>query len=183
MGGPELHGHHRWRYDRLRPDPAGRGGPAMTALTRPVAQPLPVPQAGPVLDVVVPVYNEEADLDRCDRRLSAHLRATFPYPFPITVADNASTDATLEVARALQRDLPEVSVVHLDEKGRGRALLGQVGEIGHRVKLPSVGFARGGNQHRGGAAQLSQPPPDRGQVDPADVVAGVHLDRVPAVAE
>src|SRR6266540_3293387 len=122
MGGPELHGHHRWRYDRLRPDPAGRGGPAMTALTLPVAQPLPVPQAGPVLDVVVPVYNEEADLDRCVRRLSAHLRATFPYPFQITVADNASTDATLEVARALQRDLPEVSVVHLDEKGRGRAL-------------------------------------------------------------
>src|SRR6266542_3157781 len=99
MGGPELHGHHRWRYDRLRPDPAGRGGPAMTALTLPVAQPLPVPQAGPVLDVVVPVYNEEADLDRCVRRLSAHLRATFPYPFQITVADNASTDATLEVAR------------------------------------------------------------------------------------
>ncbi len=94
----------------------------MTALTLPVAQPLPVPQAGPVLDVVVPVYNEEADLDRCVRRLSAHLRATFPYPFQITVADNASTDATLEVARALQRDLPEVSVVHLDEKGRGRAL-------------------------------------------------------------
>src|SRR6266542_1084946 len=122
MGGPELHGHHRWRYDRLRPDPAGRGGPAMTALTLPVAQPLPVPQAGPVLDVVVPVYNEEADLDRCVRRLSAHLRATFPYPFQITVADNASTDATLEVARALQRDLPEVSVVHLAEKGRGRAL-------------------------------------------------------------
>ncbi|MET8838161.1 bifunctional glycosyltransferase family 2/GtrA family protein [Micromonospora sp. NPDC004540] len=75
-----------------------------------------------VLDVVVPVYNEEADLGPCVRRLHAHLTAHFPYPFRITVADNASVDGTLAVAEALAAELPEVGVLHLDAKGRGRAL-------------------------------------------------------------
>ncbi|MDO3686302.1 dolichyl-phosphate beta-glucosyltransferase [Micromonospora sp. C28ISP2-4] len=75
-----------------------------------------------VLDVVVPVYNEEADLGPCVRRLHAHLTAHFPYPFRITVADNASADGTPAVARALADELPEVGVLRLDEKGRGRAL-------------------------------------------------------------
>ncbi|NYF58706.1 glycosyltransferase [Micromonospora purpureochromogenes] len=75
-----------------------------------------------VLDVVVPVHNEEADLGPCVRRLHAHLSAHFPYPFRITVADNASVDATLAVAEALAAELPEVRVRHLAAKGRGRAL-------------------------------------------------------------
>ncbi|GAA3782895.1 dolichyl-phosphate beta-glucosyltransferase [Micromonospora maritima] len=77
---------------------------------------------GAVLDVVVPVYNEEADLGPCVRRLHAHLSAHFPYPFRITVADNASVDGTRAVAEALAAELPGVEVVHLAEKGRGRAL-------------------------------------------------------------
>ena len=48
----------------------------------------------PVLDVVVPVYNEEKDLETCVLRLHDHLARTFPYRFRITVADNASTDRT-----------------------------------------------------------------------------------------
>ncbi|MGE9807193.1 glycosyltransferase [Janibacter sp. G1551] len=76
----------------------------------------------PVLDVVVPVFNEEVTLDASVRRLHAHLVATFPYPFRITVADNASTDATLEVAGRLAGELDGVAVVHLEQKGRGRAL-------------------------------------------------------------
>ncbi|MEU7713049.1 dolichyl-phosphate beta-glucosyltransferase [Micromonospora chalcea] len=75
-----------------------------------------------VLDVVVPVYNEEADLGPCVRRLHEHLTAHFPYPFRITVADNASVDGTPAVARALADELPGVGVLRLDEKGRGRAL-------------------------------------------------------------
>jgi putative flippase GtrA len=75
-----------------------------------------------VLDVVVPVFNEERDLAPCVRRLHAHLTEAFPYPFRITVADNASTDDTLAVARALAAEMDAVEVFHLDEKGRGRAL-------------------------------------------------------------
>ena len=76
----------------------------------------------PVLDVVIPVYNEESDLEWSVRRLHAHLRSAFPYTFRITVADNASTDRTLGVANRVAADLGRVRVVHLEQKGRGRAL-------------------------------------------------------------
>lgn len=76
----------------------------------------------PVLDVVVPVYNEEVALAPCVHRLHAHLAATFPYPVRITIADNASTDSTWQVAQRLVEELPEVAAVHLEQKGRGRAL-------------------------------------------------------------
>src|SRR3954471_1397854 len=76
----------------------------------------------PVLDVVVPVHNEEADLEPCLRRLHAHLSDQMPYPFPITVAENASTDRTVEVASRLAAELPGIEVRVLPEPGRGRAL-------------------------------------------------------------
>jgi len=76
----------------------------------------------PVLDVVVPVYNEQDDLVPSVERLHAYLRACLPYSFRITIADNASTDATLALSVALADRLPGIAVVHLDEKGRGRAL-------------------------------------------------------------
>ena len=76
----------------------------------------------PVLDVVVPVHNEQHTVGACVRRLHAHLTQTFPYPFRITVADNASTDGTATVARGLTAELPHVALVELEQKGRGRAL-------------------------------------------------------------
>ncbi|MFI7657363.1 glycosyltransferase [Micromonospora parva] len=93
----------------------------MTALGDPRAAVQARPTAA-VLDVVIPVYNEEADLGPCVRRLHAHLSQHFPYPFQITIADNASVDDTLKVADGLAGELPGVEVLHLDAKGRGRAL-------------------------------------------------------------
>ena len=55
----------------------------------------------PVLDIVVPVYNEQTDVAGAVRRLRDHLRANVPYPSRITVADNASTDSTLAIAAEL----------------------------------------------------------------------------------
>ncbi|MCB1289670.1 bifunctional glycosyltransferase family 2/GtrA family protein [Mycolicibacterium sp.] len=76
----------------------------------------------PVLDVVVPVYNEQAVLARSVHRLHEHLRESFPFSFRITIADNASIDDTPAVAAALAEELPDVRVVRLEQKGRGRAL-------------------------------------------------------------
>ncbi|WP_329400700.1 bifunctional glycosyltransferase family 2/GtrA family protein [Streptomyces melanogenes] len=91
--------------------------------TLPAREHLPVGAAGgPVLDVVVPVHNEERDLEPCVRRLSEHLARTFPYAFRITVADNASTDRTPEVAARLAREIEGVRHFRLEQKGRGRAL-------------------------------------------------------------
>jgi glycosyltransferase involved in cell wall biosynthesis len=85
--------------------------------------PQPCPRGhSPVVEIVVPVYNEERGLARSVRRLHGHLNRTFPYSFRVTIADNASTDQTLEIARALAAELDGVEVQHVDTKGRGRAL-------------------------------------------------------------
>ncbi|WP_392544008.1 glycosyltransferase [Oryzobacter telluris] len=81
-----------------------------------------------VLDVVVPVHDEQAVLAASVHRLHAHLVETFPYPFRITIADNASTDLTWEVATHLVATLPAVRAVRLEQKGRGRALARVWGE-------------------------------------------------------
>jgi putative flippase GtrA len=80
-----------------------------------------VPLPPPVLDVVVPVHNEQAGLETSLRRLHAHL-ASLPYPFRITVAENASTDGTVDVARRVAAELPGIELLVLPEPGRGRAL-------------------------------------------------------------
>ncbi len=74
------------------------------------------------VEIVVPVYNEERALPGCLRTLHARLRDNLPFPWRITVADNASTDRTLHVARELAEELHGVSVVSLDRKGKGIAL-------------------------------------------------------------
>src|SRR5476649_2546374 len=74
------------------------------------------------LEVVVPVYNEQASLEQSVRTLHDYLSASFDIPWQITIADNASTDATLEIATLLTYDLDRCAGLHLDEKGRGRAL-------------------------------------------------------------
>jgi glycosyltransferase involved in cell wall biosynthesis len=87
---------------------------------------LPAPSASavpqPRVDVVIPVYNEQAALERSVRRLHAFLSENMPFAWRIVIADNASTDATLAIARALAGELPDTDVLHLPMKGRGRAL-------------------------------------------------------------
>ncbi|GAA2823332.1 bifunctional glycosyltransferase family 2/GtrA family protein [Kitasatospora paracochleata] len=75
-----------------------------------------------LVEVVVPVHNEEHTVERCVRELHAYLGETFPYDYRITIADNASLDGTWAVATRLAEEIPQVAAVHLDLKGRGRAL-------------------------------------------------------------
>lgn len=102
-------------------DPNPRAHRAAAPAPDPYPEPEQLPQT-PAVDVVVPVYNEQADLERSVLRLHAHLRSALPYTFRITIADNASTDATWQIATRLAQQVPEVRAVHLDAKGRGRAL-------------------------------------------------------------
>jgi len=74
------------------------------------------------VEIVVPVYNEEATLARSVRRAHDYLEHRFPFSWRITVADNASTDATWEIALQLAEQLGGVSALRVGEKGRGRAL-------------------------------------------------------------
>ena len=90
--------------------------------TLPARPPVDIRAHEAVLDVVVPVYNEETDLPRCVRRLHAHLTRAFPYSFRITVADNASTDRTSPSRTSSPTSCRVSASVHLPQKGRGRAL-------------------------------------------------------------
>jgi glycosyltransferase involved in cell wall biosynthesis len=73
-------------------------------------------------EIVVPVYNERRTLEGSIRRLHSFLRGGLPFSWQIVIADNASTDGTLAIARRLSYELDRVEVVHLRAKGRGRAL-------------------------------------------------------------
>jgi glycosyltransferase involved in cell wall biosynthesis len=74
------------------------------------------------VEIVIPVHNEQRVLDSSVRRLRDYLAREATFAYAITIVDNASTDATFALARSLAAELPEVSMLHLDEKGRGRAL-------------------------------------------------------------
>jgi glycosyltransferase involved in cell wall biosynthesis len=75
-----------------------------------------------LIEVTVPVYNEEKVLAENVRRLHSYLTANLPFRFVITIADNASTDQTFAIATRLCAELTGVRAVHLDRKGRGLAL-------------------------------------------------------------
>jgi putative flippase GtrA len=95
-------------------------------MLRPAREPeTPASHAPPptaVVDIVLPVFNEEADLGRSVLRLHDYLEDQSAFSFRITIADNASTDGTWAVACRLAVSVPHVNALHLDEKGRGRAL-------------------------------------------------------------
>jgi glycosyltransferase involved in cell wall biosynthesis len=74
------------------------------------------------IKIVIPVYNEERKLALCVSTLDRFLTAQTAFDYELVVADNGSTDRTLDVARDLQRQYPRLGVVHWDAKGRGRAL-------------------------------------------------------------
>jgi putative flippase GtrA len=74
------------------------------------------------VEIVIPVYNEERALARAVYRLHDFLSRELPFTWQITIADNASTDCTPEIAEALAAKLDRVHVLRLEQKGRGRAL-------------------------------------------------------------
>ena len=87
-----------------------------------VRRPRALAPAAPQIDVVIPVLDEEATLERSVRRLHRYLSSEFPFTWRIVIADNASTDATPAIATRLHDELPGVDHLRLDRKGRGRAL-------------------------------------------------------------
>jgi putative flippase GtrA len=82
----------------------------------------PAPADALVVDIAVPVHNEQRALESSIRRLHAYLARGFPFTWRVTIVDNASTDDTPAVADRLALELASLRVVHLDRKGRGRAL-------------------------------------------------------------
>jgi glycosyltransferase involved in cell wall biosynthesis len=74
------------------------------------------------VEIIIPVYNEEEALGPCVNRLSSFLEEELPHDWCIIVANNGSTDRTLEVAGQLSAMNSRVRVLNLMRKGRGLAL-------------------------------------------------------------
>jgi glycosyltransferase involved in cell wall biosynthesis len=74
------------------------------------------------INITIPVFNEETSLATNVHRLLEFLQGKYANRFELVIIDNASTDGTLAIARDLQRYNSRVQVLHLDLKGRGRAL-------------------------------------------------------------
>ena len=75
----------------------------------------------PSIEITIPVYNEEKRLTNGVRKLHAFCSENLE-TFHITIADNGSTDQTVELSNLLCSELGHLSLVQVDRKGVGRAL-------------------------------------------------------------
>lgn len=83
----------------------------------------PLEKSSPLtVDVVIPVLNEETALPVCVSELRDFFARNPGPAWRILVADNGSTDRTVEVANRLMGDASDLNVTHLELRGRGRAL-------------------------------------------------------------
>lgn len=75
-------------------------------------------------DITIPVLNEEATLAKNVRILHQFVKQHFPQEnqWQIVIADNGSTDRTLEIAKELDQAIPEVTYVKVPRRGVGLAL-------------------------------------------------------------
>jgi glycosyltransferase involved in cell wall biosynthesis len=82
----------------------------------------PVPEL-PLVEIVIPVKNEQRELVDHVTRLVEYLADGFPCAWQVTIADNGSTDGTWSLAQELVLGYPgQVRALHMDRPGRGRAL-------------------------------------------------------------
>jgi glycosyltransferase involved in cell wall biosynthesis len=96
-----------------------------------------VSDSGPDVSVVLPCLNEEASLPGCIanvRELLDELRRKLDLSGEIVIADNGSTERSVEIAESLG-----ARVVHVERKGYGSALIG--GFAGARGRILVMGDA------------------------------------------
>lgn len=75
------------------------------------------------LSWVIPAYNEEHRIEKTIREVAASLRAkNFPGGFEIIISNSASRDRTAEIVRDLQSSVPELSLLDLENRGKGWAV-------------------------------------------------------------
>ena len=74
------------------------------------------------VEIVIPVLNEAHVLARSVATVREFLAANLQARWRILIVDNGSTDGTRQVASDLAAAHSDVALVHLDQRGRGRAL-------------------------------------------------------------
>ncbi|MEV0591322.1 glycosyltransferase [Nonomuraea cavernae] len=89
----------------------------------------------PLLEIVVPAYNEEGRLPGGLLQLCAKL-ARMPFPTAVIVVDNNSTDATAEIVRTWPKGAVPVRLIQCPVPGKGAAVRAGLLE----TRAPFVGF-------------------------------------------
>ena len=74
------------------------------------------------VDIVIPVYNEEVNLEKNINILTEWLKNNFKYEWIVTIADNGSTDNTKKIAKDLDMKNKKIILKEITSKGRGIAL-------------------------------------------------------------
>src|SRR6185369_222600 len=73
--------------------------------------------------ILIPVYNEGKIITQTLETLCVFLKkSAFPYHYDIVVVDNASTDDIAQRVRDFSAGHPEVTLLTVAEKGKGRAI-------------------------------------------------------------
>jgi glycosyltransferase involved in cell wall biosynthesis len=78
--------------------------------------------SAPLINITIPGYNEEHTLTPSIQKISAFLKSNCAHPYEIVIAENGSSDNTFQIAKQLEQDLPNIRALHVNEKGRGRAI-------------------------------------------------------------
>ena len=76
----------------------------------------------PQLSIIIPAYNEQKRLPRTLARVREYFSESqiAPDDFEIIIVDDGSTDKTLEIARALMNEIPQLRCIsNVDNRGKG----------------------------------------------------------------
>jgi len=88
--------------------------------------------AGKIL-FILPVYNEQDCVGKNSLLLCDFLEEKIQGDWTIRIVDNASTDNTLKMAQDASRECKKITVLHLDEKGKGRAIKNAMKDLSYDV--------------------------------------------------
>jgi glycosyltransferase involved in cell wall biosynthesis len=74
------------------------------------------------VEIVIPVYNEEEELEKNTLELYNFLNRNADFKWQIIIADNASTDNTQKIGEKIAKKYPKIAYKRIIQKGRGRAV-------------------------------------------------------------
>lgn len=75
----------------------------------------------PFLSIIIPAHNEANRLPPSLKKIRAFLKAQ-AYDAEVLVVENGSTDSTLAVAQLFAQHMPQLRVLQVAERGKGRAV-------------------------------------------------------------
>jgi glycosyltransferase involved in cell wall biosynthesis len=73
------------------------------------------------IEITLPAYNEEEILEKNIKILFSFLKKV-NFKYNVTIAENGSTDKTLEIARKLSKKYKNLKAIHVKNPGKGNAI-------------------------------------------------------------